>query len=117
MSLRREKIREGLEIDFDLLDSDLLRCYLRSWVQWRDGPVPRLAWAEHIDLDGWTPGKPSETRVMTRTLDDEIELAQGRRFVRLQRYTSYGCLEELARRPPEPGLFVIRKPPDTSGPT
>jgi hypothetical protein len=32
MSQRKEKIRDGLEIDFDLLDSDLLRCYVQNWL-------------------------------------------------------------------------------------
>jgi hypothetical protein len=117
MTARKEKIRDGLEIDFDLLDSDLLRCYIRSWLHWSDGPVPRLLWVDHIDRDDWVEGQELEPRVMMRTLDDATELAQGRRFLRLQRYSSYACLAELAQRPLEEGDFVVRKPPDTQGPT
>jgi hypothetical protein len=53
---------------------------------------------------------------MTRTLDDETELREGLRFLRLQRYTSYRDLDDLAGRQPEPGKFVIRKPPTMHGP-
>lgn len=113
---RKEKVREGLEIDYDLLDSDLLRCYVRAWMAWRDGPVPHIVWVDHIDRDGWVPGKELEARVMSRTLDDENEIREGLRFLRLQRWTSYACLQGLARRPPEPGVFVIRKPPNTFSP-
>jgi hypothetical protein len=108
---RKETIRPGLEIDYDLLDSDMLRWYMRTAVQWVDGPNPRLAWLEFIDRPGWVEGKETETRVMTCTLDDERELAEGRRMIRLQNYKSYACLADLARRPPEAGEFVIRKPP------
>jgi hypothetical protein len=114
---RKETIRPGLEIDFDLLDSDMLRWYMRTGVQWVDGPNPRLAWMDFIDRPGWTEGKNTEPRVMTRTLDDDRELAEGRRMLRLQNYRSYACLAELRRRPPEPGQFVIRKPPVLGYPT
>jgi hypothetical protein len=108
---RKETIRPGLEIDFDLLDSDLLRCYMRVGIHWADIPNPRLVWMEFIDKEDWTEDKPVEPRVMTRTLDNEHELAEGRRMIRLQNYKSYACLAELAKRLPEPGEFVIRRPP------
>jgi hypothetical protein len=42
MSPRKEKIRKGLQIDFDLLDSDMLRWHIPMGVQRSDGPRPRL---------------------------------------------------------------------------
>ena len=116
MSQRKEKVRDGLEIDFDLLDSDLLRCYVQNWLQWHDGPQPRIAWLDFVDRGAWTEGKPLERRVMWRTLDNEAELREGLRFLRLQRYASYLDLDDLAGRQPEPGEFVIRKPPNLHGP-
>jgi hypothetical protein len=111
MSRRKEKVREGLEIDFDLLDSDLLRCYMTTWFAWRDGPTPVLVWLEFVDSQDWAEGMSAEPKVMMRTLDNEQELAEGRRFLRLLRYKSYPCLADLAKRRKEKGEFVIRRPP------
>jgi hypothetical protein len=111
MSRRKEKIRQGLEIDFDLLDSDMMRCYLQTKVIWTDGPRPLLVWLEYADKQDWTEGKNVEPVVMTRTLDNDRELAEGRRMIRLLRYKSYACLADLATRPREKGEFVIRMPP------
>jgi hypothetical protein len=111
MSRRKEKIRKGLEIDLDLLDSDLVRCYLPLGVTWGDGPRPLLVWMEYADREDWTEGTDLDNELMMRTLDDERELAEGRRLLRLLRYKSYTCLAELARRKPEKGEFIIRKPP------
>src|SRR5262249_46526457 len=116
MSRRKETIRPGLEIDFDLLDSDMLRCYIQTGVGWNDAPGPRLVWMEHVDRDGWTEGMNPEAVVMTRTLDDERERAEGRRMLRLMRYKSYACLADLAARPTEPGDIVIRTPPALGNP-
>jgi hypothetical protein len=111
MTRRREKVREGLEIEFDLLDSDLLRCYMRTGIAWNDGPTPVLVWMEFVDKDGWSEDKEPEPVVMHRTLDDERELAEGRRLIRLLRYKSYPCLADLARCRRQKGTFVIRRPP------
>ena len=61
MSQRKEKIRDGLEIDFDLLDSDLLHCYVQNWMQWYDSTPPRIAWLDFVDRGPWTEGKPLKT--------------------------------------------------------
>lgn len=108
---RKEKIREGLEIDYDLIDSDLLRCYIPLVIAWNDQPRPVLAWLEYKDDEGWTEGMDVQVHMMRRTLDDDRELAEGRRMIRLSRYRSYACLAELASRKVEPGEFIIRNPP------
>src|SRR5438128_533625 len=79
MSRRKEKVRDGLEIDFDLLDSDMLRWHIQTAVAWTDGPRPQLVWMDYVDKDDWAEGRPPEPRIMTRTLDDEREMAEGRR--------------------------------------
>jgi hypothetical protein len=112
MRRRKEKIRQGLAIDFDLLDSDMLRWYVPMPIAWMDGFPPRLFWTEFADDESWTPGKDPECRVTTRTLDDERELAEGRRLIRLKRYKSYACLADLAGRKKEKGEFIIRMPPN-----
>jgi hypothetical protein len=115
--MRKEKIREGLEIDLDLLDSDLLRWYvLPLGVAWNDGPRPLLGWMEYADREGWAEGTDPVPQVMTRTLDNEDELAEGYRMLRLMRYKSYACLADLARRQEEAGEFVIRRPPVLGNP-
>jgi hypothetical protein len=116
MSPRKEKIREGLEIDFDLLDSDMVRWYMQQGIGWSHVSPPLLAWMHYVDNDNWTEGMELECAVWTRTLDDDREMAEGRRMLRLVRYKSYGCLAELAARPPEPGEFVIRMPPNLGYP-
>jgi hypothetical protein len=110
MKQRKEKIRDGLEIDYDLLDSDLVRFYTDTGVAWADAVQPVLAWVEAADQPGWKDGDGSRAQVMTRTLDNERELAEGRRFLRLLCYRPYGCLAELLRRPAEEGELVIRRP-------
>jgi hypothetical protein len=111
MSRRKEMIRQGLEIDFDLLDSDMLRCYAPRWMTWVDGTAPMLLWLDFVDEDDWSEEQGPTPRVMRRTLDDDREMAEGRRHLRLTRYKSYACLAELAERGREEGEFVIRTPP------
>jgi hypothetical protein len=107
---RKETIRPGLEIDYDLLDADLIRAYVQGSYQWVDGPVPYAWYLDYVDKEGWDGEKDPEMRMMLRTLDNEQELAEGRRFLRLVRYKSYSDLDDLARRPAtDPGEFVIRK--------
>ena len=117
MSERKEYIREGLEIDFDLLDSDLQRCYLIMDISWWEIPEPHMMWLEYYDEEGWTEGMDRNGKMMTRTLDNERELAEGRRMLRLMRYKSYACLADLAGREREEGEFVIRKPPRLGNPS
>jgi hypothetical protein len=107
---RIETIRPGVEIPFDLLDSDMLRCYVLYSLAWVDAAQPVLAWLEVADQPGWKDGDDAKAETMAWTLDDETERAQGRRFLRLMRYRPYGCLAELRRKPPEEGEFVIREP-------
>jgi hypothetical protein len=116
MRRRKDKIGPGLEIDFDLLDSDTLRCYIVTGLAWSDGPHPRLVWMEYTDQEHWTAEESPKPRVMTRTLDNEQEWAEGRRFLRLLRYHSYACLADLATRRKEKGEFVIRFPPRFGNP-
>jgi hypothetical protein len=116
MRRRKQKIRQGLAIDFDLLDADMLRCYIPLTISWMDGPRPRLVWTEFADDDGWTPGKDPVCQLMMRTLDDERELAEGRRLIRLKRYKSFSCLADLAARKKEKGEFIIRMPPNFGRP-
>lgn len=116
MSRRKEKIREGLEIDYDLIDSDMMRWHIILDINWTDGPRPQLLWMEYGDEEDWTEDDDTDAKVMIRTLDNPVELAEGRRMLRLMRYKSYACLAELADRKPEKGEFVIRKPPRLGDP-
>lgn len=51
MSERQETIRDGLQIDFDLLDSDWLRCCIITDIAWNDSARPTLVWMEYTDRD------------------------------------------------------------------
>jgi hypothetical protein len=111
MHRRKERIRKGLEIDFDLIDSDVVRWHLSEHVGWIDVPQPIMVWVEHVDAEDWVEGDEPQESTLTRVLRDATEIARGRRLVRLIRYKSYADLDDLASRPPEKGEFVIRKPP------
>jgi hypothetical protein len=116
MSRRKERVREGLEIGFDLLDSDLLRCYVQTAVAWNDLTQPILVWMEYTDREGGNEEEGPHLTVMMRTLDNDRELAEARRMLRLLRYKSYACVADLADRKPEEGEFVIRTPPRLGNP-
>jgi len=112
MSRRKERIRKGLEIDFDLLDSDMVRCHLISEIDWKDGPRPFLLWLDSADEEDWSEGQLPKAHLVKHDMHGERELAEGLRILRLMHYKSYACLAELATRRTEKGEFVIRRPPD-----
>jgi hypothetical protein len=113
---RKEKIRPGLEIDFDLLDSDLVRCYVDGWLNWSETPRPHIWYIDYVDKEGWDGVKDPERRVMVLPLNNDQDLLEGRRLLRLLRYKSYPDFDTLARLPAAgPGDFLIRKPPSLFG--
>jgi hypothetical protein len=107
---RKEKIRDGLEIDYDLLDSDRIRMCV-YYVAWGDGPSPHFHWADFMDKEGWVEGDEGDLRLMVDTPETERQWAEYHRFLRLLHYKSYADLAELASWPADdPGEFVIRRP-------
>jgi hypothetical protein len=112
MRRRKERICQGLEVDFDLLDSDMLRCYMGLAPRWQEVPGAVLTWQEYSDQPDWSHETRPEPRYRGRPMYSEDDWAVARRMVRLWRYKSYACLADLAKRPREPGEFVIRRPPE-----
>jgi hypothetical protein len=111
MSGRKETIRPGLEIDFDLLDSDRIRSCMIGGLHWSDGPPHRFWWTHYMDEPDWVEGDASRLGVMAESPQTERQWGEYRRFLRLLHYKSYPDIATLATRPADdPGEFVIRKP-------
>ncbi len=111
MRRRKERIRKGLEIDFDLIDSDMVRWHLLSDIVWGEGPRPFLMWLDGADEENWSEGKLPRSRLIRHDMGGEREWAEGLRILRLLHYKSYADLTELAALKRQKGEFVIRIPP------
>lgn len=112
MRRRKQRIRKGLEIDFDLIDSDMVRWHVISDIVWHEGPRPFLLWMDGADEEDWTEEKQPRAHLINHVMDTERERAEGLRIMCLHHYKSYADLAELAARKREKGAFVIRRPPD-----